>query len=229
MRKGLVRMAHGDRAGTRRAVLVLDPCPISGLGLGSTAQRTLPDVAGWLRTGTAAEALGALRTVEPALVVTNTDPATALAFARRLVGAPPLLVLLPAGAHPAVPGALHAAGVAGLLPAAASPDELRVALVRTYLGRGYEHPAFRPAGPRRRALSRREQTVLELMAEGYTNEDIGRRLYLSTDTIRCHVRSVLSKLHADNRTHAVALGYRLGMLPLAGEPVDGDLPVRRPA
>ena len=57
-------------------------------------------------------------------------------------------------------------------------------------------------------LSERELEVLRLVAEGHTNEEIGRQLVITTHTVISHTRHVLAKLQARSRAHAVALGFR---------------------
>ena len=51
-------------------------------------------------------------------------------------------------------------------------------------------------------LSTREQDVLDLIAEGNSNNDIAEKLYISVRTVKFHVSSILSKLHVKNRTEA---------------------------
>lgn len=64
-------------------------------------------------------------------------------------------------------------------------------------------------GPEHRVrLSERELQVLQGMAEGQSNREIGRELYLSEDTIKTHARRLYGKLGARDRAHAVALGIR---------------------
>ena len=63
-------------------------------------------------------------------------------------------------------------------------------------------------------LSGREQEVLELLAEGLSNKEIGARLFVSANTVRFHVRAILEKLGAASRTEAVVLGARTGLLLL---------------
>ncbi|WP_170220819.1 helix-turn-helix transcriptional regulator [Amycolatopsis cihanbeyliensis] len=202
-------------------MVVFDPQPISGLGVSANAGRALPEFTDTRYVISLREAFARIGADPPALFVAHAPPAIALRILQKLSrmdAAVPLLVLLPRPVPAEELTRLRAAGAAGLLPAQATPEELRVAIAQTYFHGDYRHPKLTPlerfAGPapERKALSKRELTVLNLMAEGWTNEAIGRRLFLSTDTIRCHVRSVLSKLHAENRTHAVALGYRLGLL-----------------
>jgi DNA-binding NarL/FixJ family response regulator len=64
------------------------------------------------------------------------------------------------------------------------------------------------------ALTAREHTVLQLMAEGLGNKEIGSRLDISAHTVKFHVASVLAKLGARTRTEAVSAGLRRGLLTL---------------
>jgi DNA-binding NarL/FixJ family response regulator len=57
-------------------------------------------------------------------------------------------------------------------------------------------------------LSEREMQVLDLMSEGYNNGDIAARLYISQNTVKNHVASILTKLGADNRVQAVVQAVR---------------------
>jgi DNA-binding CsgD family transcriptional regulator len=68
------------------------------------------------------------------------------------------------------------------------------------------------------ALSARERQVLDGMANGRTNADIARGLYLGEDTVKTHNRRLFRKLGARDRAHAVARGYQLGILWAPGRP-----------
>ena len=57
-------------------------------------------------------------------------------------------------------------------------------------------------------LTQRERDVLRLLADGLANEAIGRRLFISPETVRTHVRKAMAKLDADTRTQAVAVALR---------------------
>ena len=61
-------------------------------------------------------------------------------------------------------------------------------------------------------LSPREREVLRLLADGCRNDEIGRRLSISSETARAHVRNAMRKLKADTRTQAVALAMRHSMI-----------------
>jgi DNA-binding CsgD family transcriptional regulator len=58
----------------------------------------------------------------------------------------------------------------------------------------------------------REIEVLQLVSEGLVNREIGDRLFLSEETVKSHVRHLLAKLHARSRAHAVAIGFRRGLI-----------------
>ena len=58
----------------------------------------------------------------------------------------------------------------------------------------------------------REIEVLQLISEGLVNREIGRMLFLSEETVKSHVRHLLAKLQSRSRAHAVAVGFRRGLL-----------------
>jgi len=61
-------------------------------------------------------------------------------------------------------------------------------------------------------LSERERQVLQLIAEGLSNQEVAARLYLSLHTVKVHARNIYAKLAVTNRTQAVAKGRALGIL-----------------
>ncbi len=60
--------------------------------------------------------------------------------------------------------------------------------------------------------TQREVQVLQLISEGLVNREIGKALFLSEETVKSHVRHLLAKLQARSRAHAVAIGFRRGIL-----------------
>lgn len=64
------------------------------------------------------------------------------------------------------------------------------------------------------ALTPREVEVLSFVARGFGNKEIGHRLGTAPGTVKTHVQSILSKLDAKDRTHAVAIAIRRGIIHL---------------
>jgi PAS domain S-box-containing protein len=84
-------------------------------------------------------------------------------------------------------------------------------------------PPFEPIGPQREPrLTPRQREILELIASGLSTSEIARRLTLSTETVRNHVRSVLGELNVHTRLEAIAAARRLGLL--APPPLKPQLP-----
>jgi DNA-binding NarL/FixJ family response regulator len=68
------------------------------------------------------------------------------------------------------------------------------------------------APARLHSLTQREREILRLLADGYSNEEIGRRLFISAETVRTYVRKAMKKLEADTRTEAVAKALRQSLI-----------------
>jgi DNA-binding NarL/FixJ family response regulator len=64
------------------------------------------------------------------------------------------------------------------------------------------------------ALTPREVDVLRLVAKGNANKAVGARLSLTEETVKSHIRSILAKLGANDRTHAVAIALKRGIIEL---------------
>jgi len=60
--------------------------------------------------------------------------------------------------------------------------------------------------------SDREIAVLQLVADGFANREIGLSLHVSEETVKSHVRNLLAKLEASNRAHAVSIAIRRGFI-----------------
>jgi two-component system NarL family response regulator len=93
------------------------------------------------------------------------------------------------------------------------------AITQVYGGRRYmpRHIAARLEARRMRSdLTGREQQILQLVAHGSTNKEIGRALYISENTVRHHVVSIMEKLQVSDRTDAVATAIHQGILPDGG-------------
>ena len=63
-------------------------------------------------------------------------------------------------------------------------------------------------------LTQRELEVLQQIARGLRNKEIGGELGIAEDTVKMHVKSILEKLGVNDRTEAVTVALRRGILPL---------------
>ncbi|MDX1658903.1 MAG: response regulator transcription factor [Nitriliruptorales bacterium] len=114
------------------------------------------------------------------------------------------------------------AGVDSYLLTNAPPAEIVSAVQATAAGERTVSPevAMQLAGSWKDApiddegtsLTPRELEVLQLLAEGLTNAQVGERLGVSARTIKTHVQNLLAKLDVPDRTGAVARGFRLGLI-----------------
>lgn len=101
------------------------------------------------------------------------------------------------------------AAAAGRSPIAPGVAGALVASVREGGG-----PSSRPAAS---SLTDRERAVLALLAQGYDNRAIARRLFVSPSTVKNHVSSVLAKLGLENRVQAAAYAVRHGLVDEGGD------------
>ncbi|HEX4526934.1 MAG TPA: LuxR C-terminal-related transcriptional regulator [Gaiellaceae bacterium] len=73
----------------------------------------------------------------------------------------------------------------------------------------------------RRRLRIGSADVLRLLADGLSNDEIGKKLFISAETVRTHVRKAMDKLDADTRTQAVARALRDLWNLVAAQPEPG--------
>jgi DNA-binding NarL/FixJ family response regulator len=62
------------------------------------------------------------------------------------------------------------------------------------------------------SLTRRQRQILQLFADGHATAEVARRLELSAETVRTHTKAILARLGARDRAHAVAKGFRGGLI-----------------
>jgi LuxR family maltose regulon positive regulatory protein len=75
-----------------------------------------------------------------------------------------------------------------------------------------DKPDLPPTQPLIDPLSQRELKILQLIAQGLSNREIGERLFLALDTIKGHNRKIFDKLQVQSRTEAIARARELGLL-----------------
>jgi DNA-binding NarL/FixJ family response regulator len=137
------------------------------------------------------------------------------------IGALPAVVVLAADEELAAQAL--AAGARGALPREAGPRRLAAALCAAARGlvtldASFADALLRPQprvpDPLIEPLTPREIEVLQLLAEGLANKEIGSRLGISESTAKFHVNAILSKLGAQGRTDAVVRAVRMGLVML---------------
>ena len=117
------------------------------------------------------------------------------------------------------------AGAMGYHLKDSTPEELVLAIHQVYHGESSLHPviarkvlqelsrpAEQPATPD--PLTPREVEVLQMVAQGLSNQEIAERLVISETTVRTHVSNILSKLHLASRTQAALWALREGLASL---------------
>jgi DNA-binding NarL/FixJ family response regulator len=182
------------------------------------------EVAAWARTGT--EALAAYREHRPDAVLMDyslPDSSGTDVAAQLRARDPEACVLLVTGHHgsPRVVSEALEAGCAGFVSKERSVNDL-VDAIRAVVNGAAVFPADllaavgrQPGGDQGHgALTAREREVLELLAEGRSTEEIQQQLFVSQHTVRNHVRSVLTKLHARTKLEAVVIAARTGLVDL---------------
>lgn len=120
------------------------------------------------------------------------------------------------------------AGALGYLLKDSSPEQLVQAIHQVYRGESSLHPLIarkvlqelsRPSDrpPTPEPLTEREVEVLQLVAQGCSNQDIADRLVITEATVRSHVSNILGKLHLASRTQAALYALRQGLASLKDE------------
>jgi DNA-binding NarL/FixJ family response regulator len=204
-------MPEGERSPERLSVLVVDDHDVVhwGFRLMLTQQ---PWVERCLSANTGGEALALAARYRPhvALVDLFIGEESGAEVCEQLRAAEPQTrVLLISGAGEISPSAARAAGASGFAykdwPARRIAGAVRtVGLGKTVFERHDRQGAL--------GLSDRERAVLQLMASGSTNPEIGEALHLSVHTVKEHTSAVFRKLEVRNRTEAVQRAQRLGLL-----------------
>jgi DNA-binding NarL/FixJ family response regulator len=127
------------------------------------------------------------------------------------------------------------AGASGFLGKTASTDELLAAIRTIAAGDSLLSPQATQAlisrflaTPEPRShlaqhdilagLTSREQEIMALAAQGYSNDDIAAKLFLSTHTVRTHIQRAMMKLHARDRAQLVVIAYQTGLVRPAPPP-----------
>ncbi|NEK85435.1 response regulator transcription factor [Blastococcus saxobsidens] len=199
-------------------VLILADAPVLRRGLVGMVNET----AGLQAVGAPGEPRRALTLAESArpdavIVELGSGRAATLSACRDLRRRYPTLaiVAVAVSADPAVVNEALAAGVRGYLLMNTSSTLLGWAVLAARAGRTVVDPQIRRGEtdgvPESRELvlevplTRRESDVLDELVKGQSNRTIGENLFISEDTVKSHVKAILRKLGARDRSHAVSL------------------------
>ena len=134
----------------------------------------------------------------------------------RRVSKPRIVVMTSSDQEQNIRRALSA-GVKGFLAKRSHPQQIREAVRRVAQGESFlpQEIGLKLAESMSRSeLSRREAQVLQCLALGRSNKEIGRALYIGEGTVKHHVKSILSKLDAMGRVEAIAIAVQRGLIHL---------------
>jgi DNA-binding NarL/FixJ family response regulator len=201
-----------------RRCLVIDPQPTVRLGVREAlASRYEVEEA---ETGsTALELLMAVGDFDVAIVDlcrsngTQSDDLSGTAAIRALRKAQPTLGIVAHGAHPEHHAATEAlkAGATAYVVKSSPVESLSDAVDAAAESERFVDPATKDMRGRP-TLTRRQRQILQLYADGHSTAQVARRLGLSAETIRTHTKATLSRLHARDRAHAVAVALRTSLI-----------------
>jgi two-component system response regulator DesR len=204
-------MAEGGRSPERLSVLVVDDHDVVhwGFRLMLTQQ---PWVKRCVSAHTGREAIALAKRYRPHVALVDLfigEESGAEVCELLRATEPNIRVLLFSGAGEISPSAARAAGASGFAYKDWPASKIAGAVRLVGMGKTmFEHHDRRGA----LGLSDRERAVLELMASGSTNPEIGEALHLSKHTVKEHTSGVYKKLGVRNRTEAVQRAQRLGLL-----------------
>jgi DNA-binding NarL/FixJ family response regulator len=206
-------------------LLIADDHPVVRDGLRAMLA-TQPDMelVGEAATGT--EAVTQARAMRPDVVLMDLqmpglDGPGAIATLREQAPEVRVLVLTTYGTDADITRAVDA-GATGYLLKDAPREQLFSAIRSAARGESVLSPSVatrvlgRMRAPAEEALSPRELEILQAVARGLSNKDIGRQLYVSEATVKTHLLRVFSKLGVDDRTAAVTVALGRGIIRLPG-------------
>ena len=213
-------MSELSAAAPRITCFVADDHPAVVQAVVDVLEEAGIDITGTARDGE--EAASTIETDPPtvALLDLRMPRLSGIEVARRLGRTAPdtAVILYTAFGDRALLTEAHAPEVCGCVQKEAPLAEVVRAIQLVSGGRTYVDPVLAGvlsssvATGKMAALTQRERDVLRLLADGLSNEEIGKELFISPETVRTHVRKAMAKLDADTRTQAVATALRQSLI-----------------
>ena len=214
-----------------RTAIVLDRHPLWAEAVEGVLRRVGVDIVGKATTG--GDALALVQRLRPDLLVTDIGAVdgdhaglTCLREARQRVPELRAVVLSLSDDSKEIDAALQA-GAAAYVLKSAHPDDLASAVRQAFAHSVYFAP---PAGTwngntlhrgmesaDRAELTKREREILQLVAEGYSNAQLARMLWVTEQTVKFHLSNVYRKLNVSNRTEAARWAQLQGLVPTPGQ------------
>ena len=214
-----------------RTAIVLDRHPLWAEAVEGVLRRVGVDIVGKATTG--GDALALVQRLRPDLLVTDIGAAdgehaglTCLREARQRVPELRAVVLSLSDDSKEIDAALQA-GAAAYVLKSAHPDDLASAVRQAFAHSVY---FASPAGTwngntlhrgmesaDRAELTKREREILQLVAEGYSNAQLARMLWVTEQTVKFHLSNVYRKLNVSNRTEAARWAQLHGLVPTPGQ------------
>jgi DNA-binding NarL/FixJ family response regulator len=206
-------------------LLIADDHPVVRDGLRAMLA-TQPDMELIGEAATGTEAVAQARALGPDVVLMDLqmpdlEGPAAIATLREQAPEVRVLVLTTYGTDADITRAVDA-GATGYLLKDAPREQLFGAIRAAAEGESVLSPSVatrvlgRMRAPAEEALSPRELEILQAVARGLSNNDIGRRLYVSEATVKTHLLRVFGKLGVDDRTAAVTVALERGIIRLPG-------------
>jgi len=201
-------------------VLAVDDHPLMREGI-TAVLGNQPDVSVVGEASNGYEAVERCRALTPDIILMDLQMPgmsgiDAIAMIRAEFPATHIIVLTAHGSDSQILGALNAVAVGYLLK-----DALRKELVDTIRRVHAGHRGVSPAVAQKlvesqlaEALTERELEILMSVAAGNSNKIVADKLSISEETVKSHMRSILSKLGANDRTHAVTIAIKRGLITI---------------
>jgi DNA-binding NarL/FixJ family response regulator len=209
-------------SGTQQTGIICDPHPMWLDAVELVLRRTGVEVVA--KTTSASEAITLAEQHRPELLITAIEHApgepSGLVLIERARAAVPELRLIVLSMHgePETIDAAFASGATAYVVKTASPDDLASAVRQTF-----SHSVYLPGRPQAAApppkavdaepeLTRRELEILRLVAEGHSNAQLAKMLWVTEQTVKFHLSNIYRKLGVANRTEASRWAQVHGLL-----------------